>query len=86
MCTGTWQWIGLIFGKWSISFLQVDSKENTADVEFVLKSAIYYKDPVLNLENYEKKKMQFIQTDKKKKKKDSSQFTAVILKRPLWLS
>lgn len=57
----------------------MDSKENTADVEFVL-------NPVLNLENDEKKKMQFIQTDKKKKKKDSSQFTAVILKRPLWLS
>lgn len=61
-------------------------KHSSTDVEFVLKSAIYYKDPVLNLENDEKKKMQFIQTDKKKKKKDSSQFTAVILKRPLWLS
>lgn len=57
----------------------MDSKENTADVEFVL-------NPVLNLENDEKKKMQFIQTDKKEKEKDSSQFTAVILKRPLWLS
>ena len=53
--------------------------------KFVCKSAIYYKDPMLNLENNEKKE-NAVHTNCQKKKKDTSQFTTVILKRPLWLS